>query len=68
MSSDEDLSSADLDDEEQPRPTWDALAVVKARARAARTDRDESIRTLRATASDDEIRDDFGIDLREIEG
>lgn len=68
MSNDDDLRSDDLDNEDQSNPTWDALEVMKERARAARANRDESIRTLRDSASDDEIRDDFGIDLREIEG
>lgn len=68
MTSDDDVSSDDLEGEFQSGPTWDPLELMKERARAARSERDESIRNLRDSASDDEIREDFGIDLREIEG
>jgi len=68
MSDNVDQRPDDLDDEEQSGPAWDALEVMKDRARATRSDRNESLRILRDSASDDEIRNDFGIDLREIEG
>jgi len=60
----------DLNDleEGQGETSWNALEVMRARAEASRTDRDEAIGTLRESMTDDEIRDDFGIDLREIEG
>ena len=54
--------------EDQEDTSWDSLEVMRKRARATRTDRDEAIRTLRESMSDDEIKNDFGIDLREIEG
>ena len=67
MSSDDDLKLNDLE-EGQGETSWDALEVMRARAEASRTDRDDAISTLRESMTDDEIRDDFGIDLREIEG
>lgn len=67
MSSDDDPELNDLEEGREGTP-WDALEVMRARAEASRTDRDEAISTLRESMTDDEIRDDFGIDLREIEG
>lgn len=46
---------------------WDPAEVMRDRAAATRRDRDEAIAELRATLSDDQIMDDFGIDLGEIE-
>lgn len=67
MTSDDDPELNDFE-EGQGDTSWDALEVMRARAEASRTDRDEAISTLRESMTDDEIRDDFGIDLREIEG
>lgn len=67
MTSNDDADMNDLEEGQQGTP-WDALEVMRARAAASRTDRDEAISTLRQSMTDDEIRDDFGIDLREIEG
>lgn len=67
MNSDEEPELNDPEEGLERRP-WDALEVMRARADASRTDRDEAIRTLRESMTDDEIREDFGIDLREIEG
>ena len=47
---------------------WDALDVLRSRAAASRGARDEAIEDLRQSMTDDEIREDFGIDLRGIEG
>lgn len=60
----------ELDDaEEDPEGAgWDALDVLKARAAASRSERDEAIRELRRLMTDDEIREDFGLDLRGLEG
>ena len=67
MTSDDDPKPRDLE-EGHEGTSWDALEVMRARAAASRTNRDEAISTLRESMSDDEIRDGFGIDLREIEG
>ena len=67
MTSDDDPELNDREDD-QEGTSWDALEVMRARAEVSRTDRDEAIITLRESMTDDEIRDDFGIDLREIEG
>lgn len=67
MTSEDDPELNDLEEGHEGTP-WDAVEVMRARAAASRTDRDEAISTLRESMTDDEIRDDFGIDLREIEG
>lgn len=67
MTSDDDPELNDLG-QGREGTHWDALEVMRARAAASRTDRDEAINKLRESMTDDEIRDDFGIDLREIEG
>ena len=46
---------------------WDAVEVMRLRAEEARQDRDEAIANLRQSMSDDEILEEFGIDVREIE-
>ncbi len=53
--------------ENQDETGWDPLEVMRARAAASRLNRDEAISSLRESMTDDEIRDDFGIDLRQIE-
>ncbi len=52
---------------DQDEAGWDALEVMRARATASRLHRDEAISSLRESMTDDEVRDDFGIDLRQIE-
>lgn len=60
----------ELDDMEEAAGDagWDALDVLRSRAAASRAERDEAIKDLRQSMTDDEIREDFGIDLRGIEG
>jgi hypothetical protein len=49
---------------EQP---WDPHKIMRDRAAATRQDRDQSLAELRSGMDDDEIRDELGIDLGEIE-
>ena len=50
------------------RPSrWDGAEVMRLRAEEARTARDDAISQLRASMTDEEILDEFGIDLGEIE-
>lgn len=46
---------------------WDALEVLKVRAAEARARRDAGIADLREVMSDDEVLDEFGIDLSRLE-
>jgi hypothetical protein len=46
---------------------WDAVEVMRRRADASRKERDASIAQLRAELGDDEVLDQFGIDLHGIE-
>ena len=46
---------------------WDAVELMRRRAARARARRDASIAELRASVTDEDARDDFGIDLSEIE-
>lgn len=46
---------------------WDPRQVMRDRATAARGQRDAAISDLRAEMSDDEVLEEFGIDLGEIE-
>lgn len=48
-------------------PPWDAVEVLRRRAAEARRERDAAIRDLRDTMSDDEILEEFGIDLKALE-
>lgn len=64
--SDESAEADEIDPDEGDE-LWDAQQVLQARADASRADRDAAISTLRESMSDEEIRDDFGIDLGEIE-
>ena len=58
----------DRADSDPDRPSrWDAAEVMRLRAEEARTARDDAIGQLRAGMTDDEILDEFGIDLGEIE-
>ena len=45
----------------------DAAEVLRGRAAESRKERDEAIAQLRETMTDEEILDNFGIDLPEIE-
>lgn len=60
----------ELDDVEEAAGDtgWDALDVLRSRAAASRAARDEAVKDLRRSMTDGEIREDFGIDLRGIEG
>ena len=53
-------------DPDQPS-RWVAAEVMRLRAEEARTARDDAISQLRASMTDDQILDEFGIDLGEIE-
>lgn len=53
-------------DEADPTEGWDPVEIMKARAAAARGDRDRSIAELRERLSDEQIRDQFGIELDEL--
>ena len=46
---------------------WDAVEVLRGRAAESREERDKAIAQLRETMTDEEILDNFGIDLPEIE-
>lgn len=46
---------------------WDPRQVMRDRATATRRQRDTAIADLRADLSDDEVLEEFGIDLGEIE-
>lgn len=54
-------------DDEDDAPVWDAVEVMRARAAATHQERDAAIAELRAAHSDQQILDEFGIDLRQIE-
>lgn len=53
-------------DDTNPAEGWDPVEIMKARAAAARRDRDRSIAELRERLSDEQIRDQFGIELDEL--
>jgi hypothetical protein len=52
---------------EPPQAGWDPQQVVRDRAAATRKDRDQAIAELRESLDDEEILDEFGINLGEIE-
>ena len=54
-------------DDDRPEPVWDPVQILRDRATATRQDRDASIRDLRQTMGDEEILDEFGINLDGIE-
>lgn len=47
--------------------SWDPRRVMRDRAETTRRKRDRAIADLRADMTDDEVLDEFGIDLGEIE-
>jgi hypothetical protein len=49
-------------------PPWDAAAIMRQRGEEARTERDDAIKQLRDSMSDEEILVEFGIDLGQIDG
>ena len=53
--------------QEAEGPTWDPRQVMRDRADATRRDRDSAIADLRADLSDEQVLEEFGIDLGEIE-
>ena len=60
-------SATDQPDNQPNEEVWDAARVMRDRAAASRTKRDQAIADLREKMNDDQIRDEFGIDLGEIE-
>ena len=54
-------------DVDMPEAEWDAAEVMRRRAELARDQRDRSIAELRASISDEDVLEQLGIDLREIE-
>jgi hypothetical protein len=52
-----------------PTPTseWDALEVVRARAAEAKARRDASVAELRGLMDDQEVLEEFGIDLSRLD-
>ncbi|HET9873181.1 MAG TPA: hypothetical protein VFP89_11390 [Propionibacteriaceae bacterium] len=55
------------DEEAAETAAWDAAEVMRGRAAQTREARDQSIAELRASMDDEQILDEFGIDLGEIE-
>ncbi|QDP95279.1 hypothetical protein FOE78_04580 [Microlunatus elymi] len=47
-------------------PTWDPVKITERRAEEARTQRDAAIADLRDSMDDDEILNEFGLDLGQI--
>ena len=56
-------SQSDATDEQR----WDPHQIMRDRTAATRQDRDQALAELRSGMGDDEIREEFGIDLGEIE-
>ena len=51
-----------------PTPTeWDALEVMRVRAAEAEARRDASVAELREVMDDQEVLDEFGIDLSRLD-
>ena len=46
---------------------WDSRAIMRERAAVTRKDRDQAIADLRASMGDEEILEEFGINLDQIE-
>ena len=67
MTEDEDVEPATRESPEE-ETSWDALEVLRARAATSRLERDESIKSLRESMTDAEIREEYGLDLHGIEG
>ena len=57
----------DVSDDEIAPKAWDAAEVMSDRAAKSRDERDRSIADLRASTTDEQILDEFGIDLGEVE-
>ena len=55
------------DDQPADEPAWSAAEVMRDRAKETRRQRDAAITELRASMDDEQVRDEFGIDLGEIE-
>jgi hypothetical protein len=53
--------------DEPSNRTWDAEELMRARAAQTRRERDQAIAELRESIDDDQVLDEFGIDLGEIE-
>ena len=67
MATEDEHDTDDLEEESEV-DVWDAVDVLRSRAASSRAERDEAIADLRQSMTDGEFREDFGIDLREIEG
>ena len=52
---------------DESEQVWDPAQILRDRAAATRRDRDASIQDLRRTMDDEEILDEFGINLDGIE-
>lgn len=57
----------DETEDEARAPAWDAVEVMRTQAAKTRQDRDAAIAELRESTSDEQILDEFGIDLKQIE-
>lgn len=52
---------------ESEEPQWEASKIMRERADASRQERDAAIADLRGEMSDEEVLDELGIDLGQIE-
>jgi hypothetical protein len=59
--------SSSEDDQPAGEPAWSAAEVMRDRATETRRQRDAAVTELRSAMDDEQIQDDFGIDLGEIE-
>ena len=67
MSDDTPESPPEEPDAYSVAPVWDPRQVMRDRAAATRKQRDDSIAQLRESMDDEEILDEFGINLDGIE-
>lgn len=67
MSDDTPEPSPDAPDADSGQRVWDPRQVMRDRAAATRKQRDDSIAQLRESMDDEEILDEFGINLDGIE-
>lgn len=59
--------SEETDETAEAPDVWDASEVLRARSAETRRARDESIQKLRDVMSDEEIFEQFGIDLTRLD-
>ena len=67
MSNDTPEPPPDEPDADSRAPVWDPRQVMRDRAAATRKQRDDSIAQLRESMDDEEILDEFGVNLDGIE-